>query len=112
MKLGGELLKSHYSKISIMRGVEHTVSLFFNYISKIPLVNQIITVHKEIYNLFGSDIYHKLRSIFKPKSYEFHNSNICLFIGSDTKKHAHEKKIIASVSSMEFSTMSLNSKIS
>ena len=37
--LGGELLKIHYPNISVMCGVEHTVSLFFNYVSKIPVVN-------------------------------------------------------------------------
>ena len=62
-----------------MRGVEHTVYLFFNDVSKIPFVNQTITDHKAIYNLFGSGIYHKPRSIFKSKLYEFHNKNIGLF---------------------------------
>ena len=59
VQLAGELLKTHYPKISVMRGVEHTVSLFSNYVSKIPVVNQIITAHKAIYNLFGSGIYNK-----------------------------------------------------
>ena len=54
-----------------MHGVEHTVSLFFNDVSKIPVVNQIITAHKAIYKLSGSGIYHKPHSIFKSKSYEF-----------------------------------------
>ena len=39
VQLAGELLKIHYSKISVMGGVEHTVSLFFNDFSKIPVVN-------------------------------------------------------------------------
>ena len=56
--LAGELLKIHYPKVSVMRGVEHTVSLFFNDISKIPVLNEMITAHKAIYNLFGSIIYH------------------------------------------------------
>ena len=38
-QLAGELLKIQYPKISVIRGVEHTVSLFFNYFSKIPVVN-------------------------------------------------------------------------
>ena len=46
VQLGGELFKMHYPKISVIRGVEHTVSLFFNGISKIPVVNQTITDHK------------------------------------------------------------------
>ena len=65
VQLAGELLKIHYPNISVMRGVEHTVSLFFNYVSKIPVVNQIIAAHKAIYNLFDSGIYHKPHSIFK-----------------------------------------------
>ena len=39
VQLVGELLKIHYPKITVMRGVEHTVSLFFNDVSKIPVVN-------------------------------------------------------------------------
>ena len=64
-QLVSELLKIHYPKITVMRGVEHTVSLFFNDVFKIPVVNQMIKAHKAIYNLFGSGIYHKPHSIFK-----------------------------------------------
>ena len=39
VKLGGKLLKVHYPKLALMRGVEHTVSLFFNDVSNIPIVN-------------------------------------------------------------------------
>ena len=85
VQIPGELLKLHYPKFSVMRGVEHTVSLFLNYVSKIPVVNQMITAHKAIYNLFVSGIYHKPHSIFKSKSYEFHNSNIGLFSVNDTR---------------------------
>ena len=48
VQLAGEMFKTHYPNISVMRGVKHTVSLFFNDVSKIPVVNQMITVHKEI----------------------------------------------------------------
>ena len=85
VQLAGELLKIHYPKITVMRGVEHTVSLFFNDVSKIPVVNQMIKAHKAIYNLFGSGIYHKPHSVFKSKAYELQNSNIVLFIGNDTR---------------------------
>ena len=68
VQLCGKLLKTHFLKISVMSGIEYTVSLFFNYVSKIPVLNQMITAHKAIYNLFGSGIYHKLHSIFKSKS--------------------------------------------
>ena len=51
-----ELLQIRYPKITVIRGVEHTVSLFFNDVSKIPVVNHMITAHKAIYNLFGSGI--------------------------------------------------------
>ena len=54
-----------------MHGVEHTVSLFFNDVSKIPIVNQMITDHKKIYNLFGSVIYQKPRYILKFKNMNF-----------------------------------------
>ena len=67
VQLAGELLKIHYPKITVMRVVEHTFSLFFNDVSKISFVNQMITAHKAIYNLFGSEIYHKPHSIFKSK---------------------------------------------
>ena len=32
VQLGGKLLKVHYAKLTVMRGVEQTVSLFFNYV--------------------------------------------------------------------------------
>ena len=108
--------------VEVMRGVEHTVSLFFNDVSKTPVVNQMITAHKAIYNLFGSGIYHKPNSIFKSKSYEFHNQNIGLFSGNDTRMAGYfigmhrdlrmRKALLATVSSAEFSTMTLNSKLS
>ena len=105
-----------------MRGVEHTVSLFFNVVSKIPVVNQMITYHKAIYNLFGSGMYHKPNSIFESKSYEFHNRNIGIFSGNDTSMSSYligihryfrmRKTLLATVSSSEFNTMAMNSKLS
>ena len=59
VQLGGEFLYIYYRNISVMRWFEHTVSLFFNDVSKIPVLNQIVTPHKAIYKLFGSVIYHK-----------------------------------------------------
>ena len=95
------------------------VSLFFNDVSKILVVNQMITDHKEIYNLFGSGTYHKPHSIFKSKSYEFYNRNIGLFSGNGTIMAGYfigmhrdlriRKEILATVSSDEFNTMALNS---
>ena len=105
-----------------MRGIAHTVSLFFNYVYNIPVVNQIIIAHKSIYNLFGSVIYHKPHSIFKSKSYEFHHSNIGLFSGNDTRMAGYfivmhrylrmRKSLLATVSSAKFNTITLNSKLS
>ena len=68
-----------------MRGVEHTVSLFFNDVSKIFIVNQMIYSSKMIYNIFGSSIYHKPHSIFKSKSQEFHCKSIGIFSGNYTR---------------------------
>ena len=75
-----------------------------------------------MYNLFGSGIYHKPHSIFKSKSYEFHNRNIGLFSGNDTRMagyfigmHRDLRMRIAlldTVSSAEFNTMAPNSKLS
>ena len=79
-----------------------------------------ITAHKAKYNLFGSGIYNKPHSIFKSKSYEFHNRNIGLFSGNDTRMAGYfigmhiyllmRKALLATVSSAEFSTMTLTSK--
>ena len=69
VQLAGELLKIHYPKNSVMRGFEHTVAFFFSDVSKILVFNQMITAHKEIYNLFGSGIYQKPHYIFKSESY-------------------------------------------
>ena len=84
VQLTGIRLMVYYPKLTVMRGVEHTVSLFFNDVSKIPIVNQIIYSHRMIYNMFGSGIYHKTHSTFKTKSQEFHNRNIGLFSGNET----------------------------
>ena len=46
--LGCELFKIHYFKVIVIRGVEHAVYLFFSDISKIPILNCIITAQKEI----------------------------------------------------------------
>ena len=67
VQLGGKLLKIYNPKLKGMCLVEHTVSLIFNDISKIITVNYMITEHREIYNIFGSGIYHKNHSIFQPK---------------------------------------------
>ena len=67
VQLAGELLKINYPKFSGMLGVEHTVSLFFNDVSKILVVDQMITAHKAIYNLFAAVIYHKPHYILKSK---------------------------------------------
>ena len=67
VQLAGRLLKVHYTKLTVMHSVEHTVSLFFNDVSKIPILNKIISSHKMIYNVFGSSIYQKPHSILKYK---------------------------------------------
>ena len=85
VQIAGRILKVHYPKLTVIHGVEHTVSLFFNDVSKIPMVNQMISAHKMIYNIFGSGIYHTHHSIFKSKSQEFHNRNIGLFSGNETR---------------------------
>ena len=43
-----------------------------------------ITVHKSIYNLVCSEIYHEHHYLLKSKSYEFQNRNIDLLCGNDT----------------------------
>ena len=82
VKLVVRLLKVHYPKLIFMHGVEHTVPLFFNDVSKISIVNQMIYTHNMIYNIFGSGIYHKHHFISKYKYQEFHNRNIGLFSGN------------------------------
>ena len=52
VQLGGKPLKLYYPKLTVIHGVDHTVSLFFNGVSKIPIVHQMIADHKEIYNIF------------------------------------------------------------
>ena len=56
VQLGWDILKTHYPTLDVIYVVEHTVSLFFNDVSKAKIMNQIIRYHKEIYNLFGSRI--------------------------------------------------------
>ena len=75
VQLGGEILKVHYPKLAVMCEVEHTVLLFFNDVSNIPILKQMISAHKMIYNIFGSGIYHKPHSIFKSKYQDFNKKN-------------------------------------
>ena len=89
VQLAGRPLKVHYPKLKVVCGVENTVSLFFNDVSKIPIVNQIISSHKMIYNIFGYDMYHKPHSIFKSKSQEFHNRNIGIFSGNKIRMYGY-----------------------
>ena len=84
VRLGGKILKVHYPKLTVMCGVEHTVLLFFYDVSKILILNQMISAYKMIYNIFVSGIYHKPHSIFKSKTQDFHKINIGLFSGNET----------------------------
>ena len=93
VKLAGRLLELNYTNLAVISGVEHTVLLFFNDASKIPIVNEIISTHKMIYNIFGSGIYHKHHSIFKSKSQEFHNRSIGLFSGNETRMDVYFMEI-------------------
>ena len=54
VQLSGRPLKVNDPKLTVMRCVKHTVSLFFNDVSMIPIANQIISAHKMIYNILGS----------------------------------------------------------
>ena len=65
VQISGRLLKVHYPNLKVMCVVEHTMSLFFNDVLKILILNQMISVQKMIYVIFGSCIYHKPRYIFK-----------------------------------------------
>ena len=73
VRLGSRISKWNNLKLMVICGVKHTVSLFFNDVSKIPIFHQMISSHKVIYNIFSSGKYHKPCSIFKSKSQEFHN---------------------------------------
>ena len=42
VQLVGRVLKFHYPKFTVLSAVEHTVSLFFNDVSKILILHQII----------------------------------------------------------------------
>ena len=118
VQLAGRHLKLNYPKLTVMSGVEHTVSLFFNDISKIPIVNQMISAHKMIYNIFGSGINHKPHSIFKSNSQEFQNRNIGIFSRNQTRMDVYFmgmhrdlwmwKVLKATISSAEFIILPTN----
>ena len=85
IQLGENLLKLHCPKLTVMCGVEHTVSLLFNYVSKIPIFNQMNANQKVIYNMLGFGIYHRPHTIFKLKYQEFHNIYIDIFSANDNR---------------------------
>ena len=84
VQLGGELIKLHDPKLTVMHGFEQTVYLFFNNVPKIPIMNHMNHMITE--KLFGSGICHKPHYIFKSKFYEFHNRKIGLFSGNDNHR--------------------------
>ena len=55
--------------MTVMHGVEHTVSILFNDVSKTIIMNVMIQAHKVIDNISGFRIYHNPHSIFKSKYY-------------------------------------------
>ena len=120
MKLVGSLLNMHYPKLTVMRGVEHTVSLFFNDFSKITIVNKMIYAHKIIYGIFGSGIYHKPHSIFESNSQDFHNIIIGIFSVNETRMAVYfmgihidlqrQNNLQANISSAEFIIIPTNNK--
>ena len=65
VQLGEKIFKFHYPRLMVMCGVKHTVSLILNVVSKIPMTKYMSTAHKEIYNVFGSGIYHNPHLILK-----------------------------------------------
>ena len=85
VQLAARLLKVYYPKLTVTCGIEHTVLLFFNDVSNIAIVNQIISAHNMIYNIFGSGISHKPHSILKYEYKEFHNRKIVLFSENETR---------------------------
>ena len=103
-----------------MCSVEHTVSLFLNDVSKISILDQMISDHRIIYNIFGSGIYHNPCSIFKSKYQEFHNRNIGLFSGNETRMDGYfmgmhrefrmRKVLQATILSAEFISIPNNNK--
>ena len=103
-----------------MRGFEHIVSLFFNDVSKIPIVHQMISAHKMIYTIFGSGIYHKPHSIFKSKYQEFYNKNIGLLSVNETRMSGYfmgmhrdlsmRKVLQSTISSAKFIVIPSNNK--
>ena len=42
VELTGIILKVYYPKLTVMSGVEYTASLFFNNVSKVPIVHHMI----------------------------------------------------------------------
>ena len=51
VQLSERIVKVHYPNLTIMIGVEHIVSLFFNDVSKISIINQMISTNNIIYNI-------------------------------------------------------------
>ena len=70
LQIGGDVLRFHYQIFTAMCRVEHTVFLFFNDISEIPIANQIIKSQKTINN-FVLYYFNDTQSMFKPLSRYF-----------------------------------------
>ena len=75
-------MKIYYPKLIVMRWVEHTVYLFFNDVSIIPILNQMITSHKPIWYVpgLGEKFCNGLGTVFVCSPYHlFFNFLYCKF---------------------------------
>ena len=97
-----DLLKLQNPKLTVMHGVEHTISLFFNYVSKIFITNKLFTAYKE-FLFFCSGIYHKSWSPLIELYRDFQKINIGSFSGNDSimdgyligmHRYMHKRKLI------------------
>ena len=90
----GEVIQARYPRVTVLRGAEHVVSLFFKDVAKIKAIDKMIKQYKMIYHLFGSGAHHAPYAIFQRQARLFNNGKaIGLIKAADTRMAGYFKAL-------------------
>lgn len=121
VQLAAGILAAKYPRIIITHGAEHVISLFFQDCFKLPLLNTLHKLERNIYAIFGSGARHGPYAVFQKNCRTLYGKVIGMFKPSGTRMagnaialmRAYRLKdaIIATVHSPEFQTSNVSTGI-
>jgi hypothetical protein len=118
----GRVLEARYPQVSVLHGVEHVVSLFFNDVSRLRFVHFLIVNYRRIYRVFGSGAMHAPYAIFQKQAQTFNGgTKIGLIHAADTRMAGYflafhrmlrlKPALEATVASVEFQGLHLTKSV-